>query len=166
MPCSQDGFAVACLVKDSPPLDVNSTYCNLLQCTHFAGTCVIAERNGQVVGWLSAYVPPDAEDMLFIWQIAVHPNTRGAGLAGKLLDALLERPQAARATILGTTITDANTASWALFSSFARRRNLRLQRRELFLGDAHFGGMHDTEHLVTLSPLRHMSEHAHRSGEN
>src|SRR3546814_3090873 len=36
MPRTEDGPAISRLVGDCPPLDVNSAYCNLLQCTHFA----------------------------------------------------------------------------------------------------------------------------------
>ena len=36
------------LISACPPLDTNSAYANLLQCTHFADTCVIAEREGRI----------------------------------------------------------------------------------------------------------------------
>ena len=44
------------------PLDENSMYCNLVQCEHFSETCVIAELDGVIVGWISAFIPPDAPD--------------------------------------------------------------------------------------------------------
>ena len=41
-PDATDGVAVHDLVQRCPPLDSNSLYCNLLQCTHFAATSALA----------------------------------------------------------------------------------------------------------------------------
>ncbi|WP_292254905.1 hypothetical protein [Mesorhizobium sp.] len=43
------------LIAKWPQLDRNSLYCDLLLCSDFADTRVVAERAGAVVGWLSAY---------------------------------------------------------------------------------------------------------------
>ncbi|WP_292589537.1 hypothetical protein [Mesorhizobium sp.] len=43
------------LIAKYPRLGRNSLYCELLLCSDFADTCVLAERAGAVVGWLSAY---------------------------------------------------------------------------------------------------------------
>ena len=80
-PKKEDGQAIWDLIAACPPLDQNSMYCNILQCTHFADTCVLAERGGMPVGWLSAYFPPTEPETLFVWQVAVHEKARGEGLA-------------------------------------------------------------------------------------
>lgn len=152
-PGAKDGPAVTALIRDCPPLDANSAYCNLLQCSHFADTCVMAERDGKLIGWVSGYRPPSTPDQFFIWQVAVHEDARGAGLGGLMLDALLRRPSARGARVLATTITKANVASWALFTAFARKRNLMLTKAPMFLRDDHFAGAHDTEWQVTIGPL-------------
>jgi L-2,4-diaminobutyric acid acetyltransferase len=141
------------LIAASPPLDTNSAYCNLLQCSDFADTCVVAERDGEILGWISAYIVPSAPERLFVWQIAVAPAARGEGLAGRMLDALVERPAAADATMLTTTITSDNAASWALFEAFARRHCARLDKAPRFDRDAHFGGAHETEWEARIAPL-------------
>lgn len=138
------------LVAECPPLDANSAYCNLLQCSHFAETCVAAVEGGRMVGWLSAHRPPSAPDQVFVWQVAVHPSARGAGLGRRMLEALLARPAAADARALTASITEANAASWALFTAFARSRGARLSRAPLFDSQAHFDGRHETEHLVSI----------------
>jgi len=132
---------------------VNSAYCNLLQCTHFAATSVVAEQDRKLAGWISGYRPPAAPEEFFIWQVAVHADARGTGLGGKMLDALIARPSAAGITTLTTTITESNAASWALFGSFARRHGASLTRRPYFERDAHFAGLHETEHLVSIGPI-------------
>ena len=68
-PRREDGAGVWDLVQDTAGLDDNSMYCNLLQCTHFAATCALAEIDGEVVGWMSGYIPPESPDVLFVWQV-------------------------------------------------------------------------------------------------
>src|SRR5690606_35020586 len=70
-PASADGPHLHRLVRACKPLDENSIYCNLLQCTHFADTCVAAEQDGELVGFISGYIPPKQADTLFVWQVAV-----------------------------------------------------------------------------------------------
>lgn len=153
MPSAEDGPAVSRLIASSPPLDINSAYCNLLQCTDFRETCIVAERAGEVVGWISAYRPPAAPDRLFVWQVAVDAVARGEGLALKMLAALIARPAAAGASTLTTTITEDNQASWRLFEAFARRHDATLTRAPRFEQDAHFAGAHATEWEARISPL-------------
>lgn len=141
------------MIARCPPLDTNSAYCNLVQCTHFADTCVVAEHGGEVVGWISAHRPQTAPDQIFVWQVAVDVSARGTGLAGRMLDYLVQRPSARDALTLTTTITEDNEASWALFRAFARRRGADLTRTLLFDRDAHFGGAHPTEWQAAIGPL-------------
>lgn len=153
MPCAKDGCRVTALIAASPPLDVNSAYCSLLQCTDFRETCVLAERGGKLLGWISAYRPPTAPNRLFVWQVAVHPDARGEGLAARMLDELIARPAAAGADTLTTTITQDNRASWALFEAFARRHGATLTKTPRFDRVSHFAGAHDTELEASISPL-------------
>lgn len=153
MPRVEDARLISLLVAASPLLDTNSAYCNLLQCSDFAETCVLAERDGAVIGWISAYRPPSTPERLFIWQIVVDAAARGEGLAGRMLDALLARPAVAGATMLTTTITADNAASWRLFAAFARRHGAELTKAPRFERDAHFGGAHDTEWEARIAPL-------------
>ncbi len=152
VPTLDDGKAVWRLIQACPPLEENSQYCNLLQCTHFAETCVLAERNGEAVGWLSAYRLPEDPETVFIWQVAVHPDARGVGLGSTLIDRLLARPGLAGVKRIMTTITPGNRASWALFESLAKRRNAPLQQEEWLKRGVHFSGDHETECLLTIGP--------------
>ena len=152
-PTPEDGPGVTALIRGSPPLDPNSAYCHLIQCTHFSDTCVVAERSGVVLGWIAAYRPPSEPDQIFVWQVAVDPAARGTGLAGRMLDALAERPEVRDAAALTATITPENTPSWALFNAFARDRGTKLTREPLFDQERHFGGAHGTEWLVAIRPL-------------
>ena len=152
-PTAEDGYALNQLVENSPPLDPNSVYCNLLQCTHFAETSVAVEEDGRLVGFISAYIPPAKPDTVFVWQVVVDKSQRGRGLAKKMLHAIVDRPACQNVTHMETTITPDNEASWALFRSFARDRNGEVQDEIWFEKNAHFGGHHDSESLLRIGPL-------------
>jgi len=162
-PVSSDGPALNALVKKSPPLDTNSVYCNLLQCTHFANTSVAAVFNKSLVGFISGYCPPETPGTLFIWQVVVAETFRGSGLAKKMLHWLIEQPACAVVNSLATTITSENQASWALFQSFARERNARSFKSVMFHREKHFDNKHDDEYLLTISPLHQKSMQQHIS---
>jgi len=149
-PVASDGMAINRLITDCAPLDVNSAYCNLLQCDHFRDTCIVAEIGGEIVGWISAYVKPDSPDTLFVWQVAVSSKARGRGLGRKMLSTLLMRDACEGVLNIQTTITLDNQASWALFRSFARRADSVLTHEPYFIEDDHFDGEHATEHMVTI----------------
>lgn len=152
-PESCDGAAVWELIRSCGPLDDNSRYCNLLQCDHFADTCIIAERGGEIVGWISGYILPAAPDTFFVWQVAVSEKARGMGLAGRMLDRLIARDVCAEIDKLQTTITSDNDASWALFRSFARRMDAPIEGNPHYRKDVHFAGRHDTEIMAEIGPF-------------
>lgn len=149
-PRKGDGSAVWSLIGDCKPLDENSMYCNLLQCDHFADTCILAERDGEVVGWISGYLVPNDPSTLFVWQVAVSPAARGESLGRRMLAALLSRAVCSDVTQIQTTITRDNAASWALFSRFAERSGAEMDDKTHFCRERHFDGAHDTEQMVTI----------------
>jgi L-2,4-diaminobutyric acid acetyltransferase len=157
-PNVSDGPAVHALIRSCPPLDENSAYCNLLQCGHFAGTCVAAFRESELVGWLSGYRPPEEPATIFVWQVAVGPSARGTGLGDRLLDELLSRPACRDVRWLKTTITAENQASWKLFGRFAERRNAPTAREPWLLEGGHLPAGHATEHLFTIGPFAAAAE--------
>jgi len=152
-PAETDGSEIWHLVKAAGSLDENSMYCNLLQCTHFASTCALAERNGEIVGWVSGYIPPEHPERLFVWQVCVREDARGKGLGKRLIRAILDRDVCRDVTHINTTITDDNDASWSLFRKVARSLDADLTRSEHFEEEAHFDGHHETEHMVSIGPF-------------
>ena len=83
-------------------------YCNLLQCTHFGATSALAEAEGDAVGFVSGYSPPQHPDALFVWQVAVDERARGHGLAKRLIMDILQRPGNEHLHYIRTTITAQN----------------------------------------------------------
>jgi L-2,4-diaminobutyric acid acetyltransferase len=152
-PVLADGAAVCTLIRNCPPLDVNSCYCYFLLCSHFADTSVVAESDGSITGFISAYLEPTAPDTVFVWQVAVDASQRGTGLAGRMLDAIVSRPECAGVRWLETTVSPSNHASRRLFERFAERHGARLEEQP-FLEAADFGDSgHEAEPLLRIGPL-------------
>jgi len=141
------------LIKRCPPLDTNSSYCNILQASHFATTSVAAELNGQVVGFISGYLLPENPETLFIWQVAVDEEARGVGLASRMLIHILSRSSCKHVNYLETTITEDNTPSWNLFKRLGDKLSTELQSSIWLEKEAHFDGQHDSEALVRIGPF-------------
>lgn len=153
-PTATDGMAVSKLIANCPPLDINSVYCNLLQCHHFSATSIAAKLDGDLVGFISGYLIPGKPDTLFIWQVAVDAAARGMGVGLSMLTQLLQRNECDAVRFLETTITGDNAASWALFRRFADSVSAELTSAPLFEQDLHFNGEHSTELLVTIGPVQ------------
>lgn len=148
-PVLEDGTAVFDLVDACKPLDLNSHYLYLLQCSHFAPTCVIATLNSEVVAWVSGYIPPKQADTFFVWQVAVGEKARGLGLGKRLINWVVA--QQSGIAKIHTSITPDNAASWGLFKSLARDWGSHLSSRDWFEEQSHFGGRHNTEVLVEIT---------------
>lgn len=154
-PKSTDGFELNRLIEKSPPLDSNSVYCNLLQCTHFKETCIRAESDGQLVGFVSGYLLPERPNTLFVWQVVVAEAARGQGLASRMLNALLQRPACRNVEFVETTITPDNAASQALFRRLASALSAPAQILPGFNKQEHFNGRHESEELWRIGPFTH-----------
>lgn len=149
-PKAEDGDDIFSLISASPPLDVNSSYCNFLQSTHFSQTCIIARYKGDIAGFISGYRKPNDPNTLFVWQVAVSPRYRGKGLAFSMLYELLHREQLSTVTAIETTITEENAASWALFKKLDSQNGQRGEVSTFLDEQAHFKGKHDTEYLYRI----------------
>lgn len=153
IPKAEDGYLVNQLVEASPPLDPNSIYCNLLQCSHFADTAVVVREGDELVGFVTGYIQPRNPNTLFVWQVGIAKSARGKGLAKRMLKHLLKRSFCRDVRYIETTITPDNEASWALFRSLTRDLDTQLDSRVYFEKEPHFGGAHDDEHLLVIGPF-------------
>lgn len=156
-PTLDDGQRLWALARISG-LDLNSPYAYVLWCRDFAATSLVArDRTGTIRGFVTGYVRPEAPDTYFLWQIAVDPAYRGRRLARRMLDCIGSRITERGIRYLEATVTPGNTASRALFASFARARAAALSWTPLF-ERGHFPAetpeQHEPEDLVRIGPLR------------
>lgn len=156
-PTTSDGTRLWEIARDTAVLDLNSTYAYTLWCADFAETSCVAVRNDEVVGFITGYIPPSRPDTIFIWQVAVDGAHRGLGIAGTMLNGLLDRVTPQGISRLETTITPSNQASDQLFRSVARARYGTLTVADYFESadispesDPHG---HEAERLYTITPV-------------
>ena len=152
-PSLADGPELWRMARDSRVLDVNSPYSYTLWCRDFADTSVVARDAGAPCGFITGYVRPSRPDTFFVWQVAVDHDHRGQGLARRMLDRLADRLVPRGHRFMEATVTPDNTASTAMFESFARDRGSELARSPLF-GAEHFpDGGHEPEVLFRIGPI-------------
>ncbi|CAM5189722.1 L-2,4-diaminobutyric acid acetyltransferase OS=Castellaniella defragrans OX=75697 GN=ectA PE=3 SV=1 [Castellaniella defragrans] len=141
------------LVERCPPLDLNSVYLYLLLAEHFADTCIVAERDGVVVGMVTAYRPPGRTDSLFVWQVAVDPQARGEHLGLRMLTGLLARAHLRDVHWVETTVGPGNRASRQLFARLATRLGTGLEESPFFDAALFGAGGHEAEPLLRVGPF-------------
>lgn len=165
-PVPADGVDMWRLAVESQTLDANSRYAYVLWCRDFARSSVIARRDdGRAVGYVTGYLRPESGHTLLIWQVCVDPVARGAGLAGRMLDAVWDQAvDAAGVHRMETTITPDNESSIRLFGSFARRHDTTIERSDLF-GPELLGDEHEPEHLYEIGPIATSADARHTEGE-
>lgn len=156
-PTANDGAALHALIQQCPPLDCNSMYCNLLQCTRFSQTSAVAEFDGQLLGAVTGFLDPAHQDTWFIWQIAVHKDARGHGLTHALIEHILQRSENAGIRFIETSITESNAPSWGVFEKLAQKFKAPISHEPLFERNHHFNGMHASETLVRIGPFSGVS---------
>lgn len=153
-PRTSDGTAVWSFIRDVGNLDLNSAYCYLMLCDYFKDTCLIAEADGELIGFVSAFRAPDKPSTLFIWQVAVAASERGKGLSKTLLDELISRGDVEENLYIEATISPSNVASKALFSGIAKRYEAELGISSGYSAEWFpAGSAHEDELLFRVGPI-------------
>jgi len=148
-----DGAEVWRLVRNTKVLDTNSPYLYLLAGAFFGDTSLVAEVDGDLVGFVFALRPPPHPEVVFVWQVGVSPLAQGRRVASRLLDALVQRTAEAGVTHLAASVTPSNAASRSLFQSFARRHGAPCEVSPFLESEQFPRGAHEPEELFRIGPL-------------
>lgn len=149
----EDGPAMWELVRESS-LDDNSPYVYLMLTRYYGETCAVAERGEALGGFVSAFIPPEQPDTLFVWQIGVSPDARGHGLATRLVLDVLQREACSDVHYVEATVTPTNAASLALFRGLADKLGTRCRETECFPEHLFPTDDHEAEMLLRIGPFR------------
>ncbi|WP_343838831.1 diaminobutyrate acetyltransferase [Salinibacillus aidingensis] len=147
-----DGSAMWELVNDSS-LDQNSPYKYIMMCEYFADTCVVAKENDKLAGFVTAFIPPEKPDVVFVWQIGVDSSQQGKGIASRLLNELIQREACEDVRYVEATVTPSNRASQSLFRGLARKHNTDCKVSECFTEDLFPTDDHEEELAFRIGPL-------------
>ncbi|WP_079528370.1 diaminobutyrate acetyltransferase [Halobacillus hunanensis] len=151
-PTVEDGSAMWELVNNST-LDQNSPYKYIMMCEYFAETCVVAKENDKLVGFVTAFIPPEQSDVVFVWQIGIDSSQRGKGVASKILNELVDREVCNEVRYLEATVTPSNEASQSLFKKLARDHKTTCTITECFPEDLFPGEGHEEELTFRIGPF-------------
>lgn len=135
-------------------LERNTLYAYVLMADEFGDASVIAERDGELMGFVIGLCPPRRPDTVFVWQVGVMPAARGAGLGRRLLHQLVDLDGANHVKFLEATVTPGNKASRALFESFARERAAECTVSEGYTSEDFQPQDHEAEDRFRIGPFR------------
>lgn len=142
-PTKYDAKSIYNLVKNSPPLDINSLYSYAMVGEYFSHTSALCTNNNDVIGFISAFKSTKERHRLFVWQVAVDVRARGKKLATKMLDFIIRNNP--EITEIETTINPSNKASFRLFESFVETKGGGLVDESIFLDESSFEEAHESE---------------------
>ena len=155
-PDESDGAAVWHFVRDVGVLELNSAYCYMLMFAHHGASCVVAEEDDELVGFVLAYRPPNRPSTIFVWQIGVAESMRGRGLGLTLLNELLSLPANRCVRYLEASVTETNVPSRRLFGALAREFDTECSTTRFFEHDL-FPDSHESEDLLRIGPIMRSS---------
>lgn len=150
-------------------LEANSCYAYLVLCQDFRDTCVVAEIDGSLVGYVVGYCPPARPDSLFVWQIGVSGRVRKQGLGTRMLLELIQRSNCSGC--LEATITPSNLPSRKMFEAVARELSVPFEYLGWFESEDfeatdstqedQLALEHEPEQLIRIGPLSSKAEINH-----
>ena len=150
-PVRGDGARMHAFVRDSS-LETNTRYAYLLLATHFAETSIVAEHDGEMMGFVAAYRVPARPDTLFVWQVGVSPKARRTGLAKRMLLALAGLLAPTGVCCIEATVGAGNEASARLFASTAKALSTECTWSTGFVADDFGDEDHEDEVLARVGP--------------
>lgn len=147
-----DGARMWEFVQAAGTLELNPSYAYILLCQHFGDTCLVAEKDGEIVGFVLAYIPPRQDDTVFVWQVGVSTKVRKRGVGIQLLRHLLALDGCRNVRYIEASITPSNRPSQSLFRSFARKWGVPCRKIPFFPAEF-FPEEHEGEDLFRVGPL-------------
>ncbi|WP_106767577.1 diaminobutyrate acetyltransferase [Paenibacillus faecalis] len=153
-PEAQDGTRIWGLIRDTGSLDLNSPYCYIMLGDYFKDTCMIAEHEGDIVGFISAFRSPRNPETLFVWQVAVAGSHRRQGIARTMLEGILNRSACRGVRFIEATVSPSNIASRRLFLSYAEEKSIPSTVTVGYGADTFPDGTsHEDEPLFVIGPF-------------
>jgi L-2,4-diaminobutyric acid acetyltransferase len=152
-PTAFDGAKMWQIAASLPQLDINSPYAYLMAGRDFGDTSIVAIDGEEIVGFITAYRPHRAPEVLFVWQVAVSAPYHSVGVGRQMLDTLVRQVSRTGVEYVEATVTPSNIPSQRLFKSLAGRLGTRCEIAPCFPGTAFPGEAHEDEELYRIGPI-------------
>lgn len=150
-PVTSDARSIYNLVKNNKPLDENSNYLYVLLCHQFSDTCIVAEIDSKIIGFMTGFISPKNSQTLFVWQAAVDAEYRNEGVAKKLVSNALENA-GSEIKYIEATVTFSNKASLKFLENLANDLKTSISLTPLFSSEV-LGEGHEPENLIRIGPI-------------
>ena len=149
-PEGRDEDGIFALAKRTPSQGMRIVHGSLVANRFSPETSVVAELDGELVGWALAYVLPFDPETLFIWKVEVSEDAADNGLASLMLGHLMRQDACSTVTRVQTSIPSDDENSWALFRRFANWQRSQMEIQP-FVTQALFPKhRHKNQNLVTI----------------
>lgn len=149
-PEAGDSPRIAALARRSACRGAASLQPELLNDPTFRETSVVAELDGELVGFVSAYRLPYDPGTLFIWHVEEAEAARNSGVSALMLGHLMRSDICADVTRVQTAIKPVDEPSWALFRRFARWQRAPMDIQPSYTQALTPFARHETDLLVTI----------------
>jgi L-2,4-diaminobutyric acid acetyltransferase len=153
-PRLSDGDAVWELVRRAESLEPGGRQLLLPLLQRFPDTCLVAEVERRLVGFVGGYRPPTNHLSLFVWQVDVEPALQRQGLGTALLHSLIQCPGCAGVEYLEATVGSSNVAATRLFERLARDLDTTCERIPDSSSNLVESMQHKHEDLLRIGPIR------------
>ena len=149
-PVPEDGARIAALAKDFTSGKARDLPETLVGRGAFSETSVLAELDGKLLGWVSAYILPYDPQTLFIWTVEVVKVERNPELSSLMLGYLMRQEPCAGVTRVQTVISCDEDRPWTLFRRFARWQHSRMDIQPYFTQALTPHKRHENDNMVTI----------------
>lgn len=121
---------------------------------YFRDTSILAIDDKRAVGFITGFIPPNKQDTLFIWQVAVDQAYKGQGIATELIKRLFERIESdQKIEYIEATVTPSNIPSRRLFEGIAQKYHTKCHVSECFKETQFSEGGHEAEFKFRIGPI-------------
>lgn len=146
----EDSARIAALPGGFTSHGISSLRESLMSHDGFRDTSVLAEQDGVLTGFVSAYRLPNDPQTLFVWHVDVAEEARGAGLASLMMGHLMRFPACEGVTRIQTAIRPTDESAWTLFRRFACWQRSCMEVQPFITQALTSLTRHDAELMVTI----------------
>ena len=141
----------AMLQPYKPYVGTSPLYTYLLVCEHFSETSIVVKtKEGEIVGFISAYWPPKKSNTIFLWEIAVKEGYHGNNLYIRMVNEIYQRNTP---LYIEATVNPSNISSIKRLVQLSKTFKCTYTTQTLFPSD-YFGSQgHEDEVLYRIGVI-------------
>lgn len=133
------------LAQGAPFVASYNNYIYWMLGKYFPSTCLVAEKNGQIIGYIGALLSMEKQK-IFVWQIAVKSNERGQQIGRRLLENIVTAAKKMGIDELEIAIDDENIICRCMVKKLVQDLEGTITEKEKYRGE----GFRETVYCVFI----------------